>query len=1222
MGASGRTTYDLAWHSNGELYVPTNGSAAGGNTPSTPTPLPASCEKRLNGGQYTGPQVPALTSVGQTQHDFLFRAVQGGYYGHPNPTRCEWTLNGGNPTSASDPGQVDAYPVGTQPDPNWRGAAFDFGLNKSPNGLIEHRNASVFGGSLAGKLLVLRYSNNDDVIALSPGGQSKDIVASQTGIPGTSGFKDPLDIVEQPGTGNLYVSEYDQLGSGPKITLLKVNDSSQPQPCSPVSPLPCPAVKVALPRLLNWSSDHGGLVDKDNQGTGFTMVQPSSNGGAFKPELLDMDPTSGRFTITTTKGIQYKTPTGTPPSSNNNLDNGLGVGLSDAQPLRFETTLAGFPNASGQSEQAGLWFGPGEDDYVKLVVASTGPDAQRVQLLREVGGVSAAPPASDEVNLSLPSNIEGSEPIRLRLEVDPAGTARAWYALGSGQLQELPGQLVVPPSFFDGSKVSDSLEAKGIENFGGVFATHRNSTTAGAGLRFAFEDFGVEQNRGPNRAPVVDAIADRTSFEGEPSDLHPQATDADGDTLTWSATGLPAGLTINPATGAIGGTIASGAARPEPYAVTITVTDGFGGQASESFAWTVTTETLPTVEQLKVNFQSAAAAIPDGYVRDYGLPYGPRSATDQDGTGRATPAAQAGLRYGWVDPGTANPRDLSLGGTTPGNGRDRGVLTDQRYDTLMHMQGNHVMAPFNGTPLPGSWEVALPDGSYDVTVAAGDPNVGNDPERHALTVEGRPAFDFTPSGLAGAETRRMTATVQDVAVSDGRLTLLATGENTKVNFIDIDRSEPANEAPTVDPIAARSDREGTNVDLAVSGSDPEHGTLSWSATGLPQGLTMDQGTGHIRGTIASGAARQAPYGVTVTATDSGTPSRSVEASFDWTVTDGTAPGPVTGLQAAPGDRQVALSWDNPSDSDFAAVRVVRTAGAPASGPTDGVEVYEGNATQATATGLANDTEYTFTAFARDGADNWSAPETVKATPRHLAPVVDPIGARSDREGTSVDFQPTGHDPEGGQLSWSAIGLPEGLAIDETTGRIHGTVAPGTARQAPYRVQVIATDDGTPPLKVEVSFDWTVTGSPSVDPKPTQPSQPGNPAPTQPTPPAEPPLAGNGQPQPSRAHATLRLAPSAPLARQPVVAVRLRGKLSGATAGRRTITIECVRPSGRWKKAAKTLTSRDGRFSVRLRRLERSIRCRARFAGDSSTRPAVSAPRRVASVASARAAHKK
>jgi Putative Ig domain len=766
--------------------------------------------------------------------------------------------------------------------------------------------------------------------------------------------------------------------------------------------------------------------------------------------------------------------------------------------------------------------------------------------------------------------------------------------------------------------VSDALEAKGMENFGGVFATHRNSTTAGAGLRFTFDDFAVEQNRGPNRNPVVEPMADRTSVEGEPTDVRPQATDADGDTLTWFATGLPAGLTMNPATGAIGGTIAAGAARPEPYTVTITVTDGFGGEATESFAWTVTAETLPTVDQLKVNFQNAAAAIPDGYVRDYGLPYGPRSTTDQDGTGRPAPAAQAGLRYGWVDPGTATPRDLSVGGNTPGNGRDRNVLSDQRFDTLMHMQADDIVtSPFNGTPLPGSWEVALPDGAYDVSVGAGDPNVGGagDPERHALSVEGEPALDFTPTGAAGAVTRRMTATVQDVEVSDGRLTLLATGQNTKVNFVEIDRVEPVNEAPTVEPIADRSDREGTSVDFDAVGSDPEDGTLTWSAAGLPAGVTIDPETGRIHGKLASGAADDSPYTVTVTATDDGTPEPLTgEASFTWTVTDGTAPGPVADLAPAAGDRKVELSWVNPDDSDFELVRIVRTIGAPAAGPDDGVEVYEGNASAATASGLDNGTEYTFTAFARDGAGNWSEAESVKSTPRHLAPVIDPIADQTNREGTSVDLRLMGTDPEGGQLTWSATGLPEGLEIDAVTGRIHGTIVPGTARQAPYRVTVAVTDDGTPQaLGGTVSFGWTVTGQPS---QPGNPNQPQPPAPTPPAPPAAPPA---DQPAPSRARAALRLAKGAALARQPVMAVELRGRLIGATAGRRTITIECARPGGRWRTLARTLTRPDGKFSARVRRLKRPVRCRARFAGDRTTKPALSSVRRIASIDSARQA---
>lgn len=217
--ASGvRNAYDLLWHSNGRLYAPTNGSAAGGNTPGTPDPLPTACNSRVDDasrGDYTGPPVGGITGVSQTQDDFLFNVVQGGYYGHPNPKRCEWVLNGGNPTSDTDTAEVRQYPVGTQPDRNWRGAAFNFRNNKSPNGTIEYKS-STFGGALKGKLLVVRYSLGDDIIALTPGTDGN-IVNSETGITGFTGFSDPLDITENRANGYLYVTE---LGAQ-RITLLR-----------------------------------------------------------------------------------------------------------------------------------------------------------------------------------------------------------------------------------------------------------------------------------------------------------------------------------------------------------------------------------------------------------------------------------------------------------------------------------------------------------------------------------------------------------------------------------------------------------------------------------------------------------------------------------------------------------------------------------------------------------------------------------------------------------------------------------------------------------------------------------------------------------------------------------------------------------------------------------------------------------------------------------------
>jgi N-acetylneuraminic acid mutarotase len=219
--ASGiRNGFDMVWHSNGRLYVPGNGSASGGNTPATPSPLPSSCQTRIDNatnGAYTGPSVPGLTNVATTEDDWVFRVVKNGYYGHPDPARCEWVLNGGNPTSGTDPAQVPAYPVGTAPDRNYRGVAWDFGAHYSPDGALEYKS-NAFNGALQGKILVTRYSAGDDIIALTPGGSNLDITSANVGITGLTGFTDPLDIVESPtGDGNLYVSE---LGAN-KITLLR-----------------------------------------------------------------------------------------------------------------------------------------------------------------------------------------------------------------------------------------------------------------------------------------------------------------------------------------------------------------------------------------------------------------------------------------------------------------------------------------------------------------------------------------------------------------------------------------------------------------------------------------------------------------------------------------------------------------------------------------------------------------------------------------------------------------------------------------------------------------------------------------------------------------------------------------------------------------------------------------------------------------------------------------
>ncbi len=134
--------------------------------------------------------------------------------------RNEFVLNGGNPTAGVDPLEIPTYPVGTLPDRNYGGIAFNYGNNFSPDGIIEYKSTN-FGGALTGRLLNVRYSAGDDIIVLTPGADGS-IVSSISNLATFDGFVDPLDLIENTANGMLYVSEY----GGSKITLLRPQEAN------------------------------------------------------------------------------------------------------------------------------------------------------------------------------------------------------------------------------------------------------------------------------------------------------------------------------------------------------------------------------------------------------------------------------------------------------------------------------------------------------------------------------------------------------------------------------------------------------------------------------------------------------------------------------------------------------------------------------------------------------------------------------------------------------------------------------------------------------------------------------------------------------------------------------------------------------------------------------------------------------------------------------------
>jgi hypothetical protein len=92
---------------------------------------------------------------------------------------------------------------------------------------------------------------------------------------------------------------------------------------------------------------------------------------------------------------------------------------------------------------------------------------------------------------------------------------------------------------------------------------------------------------------------------------------------------------------------------------------------------------------------------------------------------------------------------------------------------------------------------------------------------------------------------------------------------------------------------------------------------------------------------------------------------------------------------------------------------------------------------------------------------------------NVAPVFDPVVDQVDLEGDAVDLQVTASDADvDDELTYAAVGLPPGLSIDASDGRITGTIDEGAAGESPYEVTVSVDDDVNPP--VEAGFTWTIT----------------------------------------------------------------------------------------------------------------------------------------------------
>jgi hypothetical protein len=191
-----------------------------------------------------------------------------------------------------------------------------------------------------------------------------------------------------------------------------------------------------------------------------------------------------------------------------------------------------------------------------------------------------------------------------------------------------------------------------------------------------------------NTVSVTDPGSQSTTTGGSVS-LQIHATDSAGAALTYSASGLPTGLSINASTGVISGT----ASTAGTYQVTVTAKDGTGASGSASFTWTVGTSGGGcTSSQLLGNqgFESGNTA----WTATSGV------ITDDNGQ-----APHGGSYYAWLDGyGTTHTDTLSQSVTVPAGCKatftfylhiDSAETGSTAYDKLTVTAGSRTLATYS-----------------------------------------------------------------------------------------------------------------------------------------------------------------------------------------------------------------------------------------------------------------------------------------------------------------------------------------------------------------------------------------------------------------------------------------------------------------------------------------------------------------------------------------------
>jgi len=535
-------------------------------------------------------------------------------------------------------------------------------------------------------------------------------------------------------------------------------------------------------------------------------------------------------------------------------------------------------------------------------------------------------------------------------------------------------------------------------------------------------------------APELGALAPQSVRENETLRFQLSATDADGDALAFTAPDLPRGAVLE-SNGNFTWTPAHD--QGGNHAVTFTVTDGTLTHARRVTLAVIDVNRAPTLGPLSPLAGNESQAIafglpatdPDGDVLEFaadGLPLGARLDADT-GHFTWTPAFDQGGNYNVTL--RASDGRLAVAGT----------LSLQ----IANVNRAPIIAPQANRTLAERATLTLRHNATDP-----------DGETVTRSIEGLPVgatFNATTGSLSWRPTCAQHGTY--------RLTLVASDGKARSTLVVPVTVTDINCAPKLNTIANKTVNEDATLSFTATASDEDGDPITRAATGLPSGAKFNRTTGAF--SWRPTCTQHGVYRITFTAADGKATARQ-----EVTVT-------VVDINCAPavkaiGNKTVAEN-----------VHLAFTAEA-----TDG----EGSTVSRTITGLPTGATfngatgafawtptcrqhgtYPISITTSDGSKSTRQDFTIRVTDVDCAPTMTAIANRTTAQQATTSFTVTATDPDGGNITRSATGLPTGATFNTGTGAF--SWRPTCTQQGAFAITFSASD-GTTTVRQTVTITVT------------------------------------------------------------------------------------------------------------------------------------------------------